>query len=89
MPKPNDGAAVTDWLGLGVGFLDILWLASSALTTSIWPPVGSLCSLNPDISNLDGACADIQTSMAFGWLNWLIRMPPTTAEHTLALLALF
>ncbi|EKM53267.1 uncharacterized protein PHACADRAFT_259493 [Phanerochaete carnosa HHB-10118-sp] len=54
-----------------LGFLDILWLACSALTTSIWPSLGSLCSFNPDIPNLDGACTDVQTSMAFGWLNWL------------------
>ncbi|GJE92467.1 hypothetical protein PsYK624_086210 [Phanerochaete sordida] len=55
-----------------LGFLDIMWLASAAYTTSIWPPLGALCSLNPNISNLDGACVDVQTSMAFGWLNWIV-----------------
>lgn len=54
-----------------LGFLDVLWLASAAYTTSVWPPLGSLCALNGDIPNLVGACADVQAGMAFGWLNWL------------------
>lgn len=57
-----------------LGFLDIIWLAASAYTSSIFPPLGALCSENSNISNLVSACGDTQASMAFSWIIWLIRM---------------
>lgn len=50
----------------------IMWLATAAYTTSIYPPLGSLCRLNPHVSTLQSACTDIQLGMAFGWLAWIL-----------------
>ncbi|KIP04081.1 hypothetical protein PHLGIDRAFT_129740 [Phlebiopsis gigantea 11061_1 CR5-6] len=67
--------AFTSWIVVEIGwlgFLLVLWLAASAYTASIYPPVGDLCSANPGISNLTAACTDIQVSMAFSWMGWIL-----------------
>ncbi len=58
---------------MGVGFLDILWLAAAAYTADIYPPFGSLCSNNPSISSLQSACGNVQAGLAFAWLSWIMR----------------
>ncbi|PSR73114.1 hypothetical protein PHLCEN_2v11016 [Hermanssonia centrifuga] len=57
---------------MGVGFLDILWLAAAAYTADIYPPFGSLCSNNPSISSLQSACGNVQAGLAFAWLSWIM-----------------
>jgi uncharacterized membrane protein YhaH (DUF805 family) len=56
-----------------IGIFIVVWGAAAGLTTSIFSPISSLCSENPQVSILTGACTDIQLSIAFGWLVWVLR----------------
>lgn len=59
-----------------LGVLDILWLSTGAYTASKYSPVSQFCS---EIQNLEGvgnvktACATIQTSIAFSFMNFIMR----------------
>ena len=56
------------------GFLWVMWLAAAGFTVASISELLDLCSVNPGISNLQGACRNSQAAAAFGFLSWLARM---------------
>lgn len=64
---------------LAAAVLDVLWIAAAAYTTDKFNPVQDFCKLeqsNPAVPNLHLACSTIQASMAFSYLNFVIRVYP-------------
>ncbi|KIP04082.1 hypothetical protein PHLGIDRAFT_37108 [Phlebiopsis gigantea 11061_1 CR5-6] len=68
----------TSWIVIEIswlGFLNILWLASSAYTSSQWQPLartGVCSSGKPLPADFATICTDFQASMAFGWMGWIL-----------------
>jgi len=69
------------------GFFSIFWLTAAAWTSSVYPPVGDLCSANPDVSVLVAGCTDIQVEMAFGWLAWILALTYFVLLLTMSIIA--
>ncbi|KAJ3486638.1 hypothetical protein NLI96_g4107 [Meripilus lineatus] len=70
-----------------LSFLWVMWLAAAGFTVSSISNLLSLCSVNPGVSNLQGACRNTQAAAAFGFLSWLTLMAYSGGILVLAFLS--
>lgn len=56
------------WLGV----LVVLWLSTSAYTSHIFSPIQGACHSSTPFQTVVTLCNDIQVSLAFGWISWIL-----------------